>query len=141
MLANDFLLALICWLVFGPPMATYIASEFSTGIFEIFYSEWTSFFFPTTLAILYLYIFGFYKSLIKFFDSKDSIIITLTGSLVFGFSLVDDAYIPIPTNLYFFFINCTFARLFIISSLLCIFKYFTRCCKIFFISIQHQHRC
>ena len=85
-LANDFLLALICWLVFGPPMATYIASEFSTGIFEIFYSEWTSFFFPTTLAILYLYIFGFYKSLIKFFDSKDSIIITLTGSLVFGFS-------------------------------------------------------
>ena len=31
-LANDFLLALICWLVFGPPMATYIASEFSTGI-------------------------------------------------------------------------------------------------------------
>ena len=85
-LANDFLLALICWLVFGPPMATYIASEFSTGIFEIFYSEWASFFFPTTLAILYLYIFGFYRSLIKFFDSKDSIIITLTGSLVFGFS-------------------------------------------------------
>ena len=32
---NDFLLALICWLVFGPPMATYIASEFSTGIFKI----------------------------------------------------------------------------------------------------------
>jgi len=85
-LANDFLLALICWLVFGPPMATYIASEFSTGIFEIFYSEWPSFFFPSTLAILFLYIFGFYRSLIKFFDSKDSIIITLTGSLVFGFS-------------------------------------------------------
>ncbi|MDA9068911.1 polysaccharide biosynthesis protein [Gammaproteobacteria bacterium] len=85
-LANDFLLALICWLVFGPPMATYIASEFSTGIFEIFYSEWISFFLPSTLAILYLYIFGFYRSLIKFFDSKDSIIITLTGSLVFGFS-------------------------------------------------------
>jgi FlaA1/EpsC-like NDP-sugar epimerase len=85
-LANDFLLALICWLVFGPPMATYIASEFSTGILKIFYAEWISFFVPTILAILYLYFFGFYRSLIKFFDSKDSIIIALTGSLVFGFS-------------------------------------------------------
>ncbi len=85
-LANDFLLALICWLVFGPPMATYIASEFSTGIFKILYAEWISFFVPTVLAILYLYFFGFYRSLIKFFNSKDSIIVTLTGSLVFGFS-------------------------------------------------------
>ena len=36
---NDFFFALVCWLVFGPPMATYIASEFSTGIFEIFADE------------------------------------------------------------------------------------------------------
>ena len=36
--------------------------------------------------MIYLYVFGFYKSLIKFFDSKDSIIISLIGSLVFGFS-------------------------------------------------------
>ena len=83
---NDFFFALICWLVFGPPMATYIASEFSTGIFEIFYTEWKSFFFPALIAISYLYIFGFYKSLIKFFDSKDSILLSLTGSLIFGFA-------------------------------------------------------
>tara|TARA_B100001250_G_scaffold73234_1_gene59768 strand:+ start:1269 stop:3170 length:1902 start_codon:yes stop_codon:yes gene_type:complete len=83
---NDFTFALICWLVFGPPMATYIASEFSTGIFEIFIDEWKSFFFPALISIAYLYIFGFYKSLIKFFDSKDSILLSLTGSLVFGFT-------------------------------------------------------
>ena len=83
---NDFLLALICWLVFGPPMATFIASEFSTGIFEIFSDQWQSFFFPAFIAIFYLYLFGFYKSLIKFFDSKDSIFLSLTGSLIFGFS-------------------------------------------------------
>ena len=83
---SDFVLALICWLVFGPPMATYIASEFSSNILEIFYSEWQSFFFPASLAIIYFYIFGFYKSLIKFFDSKDSILLSLTGSLIFGFS-------------------------------------------------------
>ena len=84
-LLNDFIFALICWLVFGPPMATYIASEFSTGIFEIFRSEWKSFVFPAFFSILYLYLFGFYKSLIKFFDSKDSILLCLTGSLIFGF--------------------------------------------------------
>jgi FlaA1/EpsC-like NDP-sugar epimerase len=85
-LLNDFALALICWLVFGPPMATFIASEFSSNILEIFFSESRSFFIPTFLAIMYLYIFGFYKSIIKFFDSKDSIFLSLTGSLIFGFS-------------------------------------------------------
>ena len=83
---SDFVLALICWLVFGPPMATYIASEFSTNVLDILYSEWKSFFVPVSLSIIYFYIFGFYKSLIKFFDSKDSIFLSLTGSLIFGFS-------------------------------------------------------
>ena len=83
---SDFVLALICWLVFGPPMATYIASEFSSNVLDILYSEWKSFFFPATLSIVFFYIFGFYKSLIKFFDSKDSILLSLTGSLIFGFS-------------------------------------------------------
>jgi len=83
---SDFVLALICWLVFGPPMATYIASEFSSNVLDILYSEWRSFFIPVSLSIVYFYIFGFYKSLIKFFDSKDSILLSLTGSLIFGFS-------------------------------------------------------
>ena len=85
-LANDFLLALICWLVFGPPMATYIASEFSTGIFDIFIREWLSFVLPASAAIIYLYTFGFYRTIIKFFDSKDSILISLIGSMIFGLS-------------------------------------------------------
>ena len=83
-LTNDFLLALICWLVFGPPMATYIASEFSTGILDIFMREWLSFVLPASAAIIYLYIFGFYRTIIKFFDSKDSILISLIGSIIFG---------------------------------------------------------
>ena len=82
---NDFILGLICWIVFGPPFATLIASEFSSNIVEIFMSEWPSFFIPITASIMYLYIFGFYRSLIKFFDSKDSIFLCITGSLLFGF--------------------------------------------------------
>ena len=70
-LLNDITLALICWLIFGPPMATFIASDFTESIFQIFYREWVSFIMPAFLALAYLYLFGFYKSLIKFFDSKD----------------------------------------------------------------------
>ena len=83
-MCNDFFLGLICWLVFGPPMATYIASEFSTGIFDSLFREWKSFIVPIMTAMIYLYVVGFYKSLIKFFDSKDSIFISLVGSLIFG---------------------------------------------------------
>ena len=83
-LVNDFLLALICWLVFGPPMATYIATEFSSGILDIFLREWLSFVLPALAAIIFLYAFGFYKSIIKFFDSKDSILISVIGSIIFG---------------------------------------------------------
>ena len=85
-LLNDALLALICWVVFGPPMATYIASEFTDEIIDIFYDQWRSFIFPLIFSITYLYIFGFYKSLIKFFDSKDAILLSVSGSLVFGIS-------------------------------------------------------
>ncbi len=86
MLLNDMLLALVCWIIFGPPMATVIASEFSSGILQILYSEWMSFLLPVIFALLYLYFFGFYKSLIKFFDSKDSIFLSLTGAMIFGYS-------------------------------------------------------
>ncbi len=85
-LVNDALLALVCWIVFGPPMATYIASEFSDGMLKIFYDQWESFLFPLFFTLIYLYIFGFYKSLIKFFDSKDAILLSVSGSMIFGFS-------------------------------------------------------
>ena len=85
-LVNDVLLALVSWIVVGQPMATYIQSEYTNGMLQIFYTHWESFFFPIVLAISYLYVFGFYKSLIKFFDSKDSILLCLSGSLIFGFA-------------------------------------------------------
>ena len=83
---NDLFLAFICWLIFGPPMATAIASEFSTGVLQIAYSQWFNFILPASLSLFYLHLFGFYRSLIKFFDSKDSIFLCITGSLVFGFT-------------------------------------------------------
>jgi len=72
-ITSDCFLALTCWVVFGPPMATMIASEFSTGFLEIIRSSIISVAVPIFLSISYLYYQGFYHSMIKFFDSKNSI--------------------------------------------------------------------
>ena len=38
------------------------------------------------IFLTYVYKLGFYKSIIKFFDSRDSIFVSVSGSLLFGFS-------------------------------------------------------
>ena len=86
LMLNDVLSALVSWIVFGPPLATYISSEFTNGLMNIFFTQWKTFFFPILFSLFFLYLFGFYKSLIKFFDSKDSILLSIVGSLIFGIS-------------------------------------------------------
>lgn len=85
-LLNDLFLAFTCWLVFGPPMATIISSQNTNNLFEIIYSQIHSFIFPAILFSFYFYFFGYYRSLIRFFDSRDSILLCVSGSLLFGFS-------------------------------------------------------
>ena len=86
-LLNDLFLSFICWLVFGPPMATVLSTEFSTEFFRI--DIWVKFIhlrYQHYLFIAYFYFFGYYKSLIRYFDSRDSIFLCVSGSLLFGFS-------------------------------------------------------
>ena len=85
-LANDLFLAFVCWMVFGPPMAIIISSEFASDLFTVLRSQIYSFLFPAFLFLSYFYFFGYYKSLIRFFDSRDSILLCVSGSLLFGFS-------------------------------------------------------
>jgi len=85
-LLNDLFLAFVCWLVFGPPMATVISDQNSFNLLEVIYSQIYTFAFPALLFLLYLYLFGYYRSLISFFDSRDSIFLFVSGSLLFGFS-------------------------------------------------------
>jgi FlaA1/EpsC-like NDP-sugar epimerase len=85
-LLNDLFLAFVCWLVFGPPMATVISDQNNFNLLEVIYSQIFTFAFPALLFLLYLYFFGYYRSLIKFFDSRDSIFLCVSGSLLFGFS-------------------------------------------------------
>tara|TARA_B100000787_G_C16197697_1_gene302114 strand:- start:2442 stop:4343 length:1902 start_codon:yes stop_codon:yes gene_type:complete len=85
-ISNDLCLAFICWLVFGPPMATVLSPEFSTNILALIIGQIYSFAIPATLFVSYFYFFGYYKSLIRYFDSRDSIFLCVSGSLLFGFS-------------------------------------------------------
>ena len=85
-LLNDLFLSFICWLVFGPPMATMISNENPNALLELILLQKYSFIFPALFFISYLHFFGYYKSLIRFFDSRDSIFICVSGSLIFGFS-------------------------------------------------------
>ena len=48
--------------------------------------KYFSFIIPSILLFSYFIFFGFYRSLMKFFDSKDSIFRALIGSFIFGFS-------------------------------------------------------
>ena len=82
----DFCIALSCWVVFGPPLSFMIASNFEISLIEIIFKNYLSFLIPVSLTFTYFYFSGFYLSLMRFFDSKDSIFRALTGSLLFGYS-------------------------------------------------------
>ena len=82
----DLCIAFFCWVVFGPPLSLLIATNFQTSLLELIYTNYISFLIPFSLAFFYLYLSGFYRSLMKFFDSKDSIFRAMIGAFIFGFS-------------------------------------------------------
>ena len=82
----DCVIAFLCWVVFGPPFSLLIATNFKFSLLEIIITNYLSFIIPFFLTFIYFYVSGFYRSLMKFFDSKDSIFRAMIGSFVFGFS-------------------------------------------------------
>ena len=85
MILNDIMMAMTAWIVFGPPLINYIGTEFSYPILETIYDQFFQFFIPTLSAIFFMWFLGFYRSLIRFFDSMDAILTALIGTLIFGF--------------------------------------------------------
>ena len=82
----DFFIAFLCWVVFGPPLSLLIATNFESSLLELILLNYLSFLIPFFLAFIYFYVSGFYRSLMRLFDSKDSIFRALIGSFIFGFS-------------------------------------------------------
>jgi len=85
LISNDVFMAMVAWIVFGPPLINYIGTEFKNSILDTIFDQFFQFFIPTLLAIIFMWFFGFYRSLIRFFDSMDSIVTSIIGSLIFGF--------------------------------------------------------
>ena len=81
---TDCVIAFICWVVFGPPFSFMIASNFESSLYQIIQSNILSFIVPFFFTFFYFVWSDFYRSLMKFFDSKDSIFRALIGSLIFG---------------------------------------------------------
>ena len=82
----DCLIAFLCWTIFGPPLSILIASNFENSLYSLISANIFSFISPFVFTFLYFYFSGFYRSLIKFFDSKDSIFKAMIGSFIFGFT-------------------------------------------------------
>ncbi len=82
----DLWIAFSCWVVFGPPFSFMIATNFESSLITIIAQNYLSFLIPFTLTFIFFIYSGFYRSLMKFFDSKDSILRALIGSFLFGFS-------------------------------------------------------
>jgi FlaA1/EpsC-like NDP-sugar epimerase len=81
---TDCMIAFLCWVVFGPPFSFMIASNFELSLYQLIQNNILSFIVPFFLTFFYFIWSGFYRSLMKFFDSKDSIFRALIGSLIFG---------------------------------------------------------
>ena len=82
----DFFIAFSCWVIFGPPFSFLIASSFEISLLEVISRNYLSFLIPFFFTLIFFIYSGFYRSMMKFFNSKNTIKTALTGSTIFGFS-------------------------------------------------------
>jgi len=82
----DSLTAFGCWIVFGPPFTAFIASNFEVSLYQLISQNYLNFLIPLLLTYIYFINTGFYRSSIRYSDSRNLIIRSLIGSLIFGLS-------------------------------------------------------
>jgi FlaA1/EpsC-like NDP-sugar epimerase len=80
----DFILALCCWIIFGPPLSVLLTANFEINILDIIILNYINFLIPFVLTCIYFYISGLYRSSIRFSDSSDLTIRSLKGAFIFG---------------------------------------------------------
>ena len=80
----DVLTAFICWIIFGPPFSVMIATNLEVSLSQIINQNYLNFFIPTFITLVYFFNSGFYRSSIRFSDSRDLISRAIIGSVIFG---------------------------------------------------------
>ena len=86
LLIADAITAFLCWAIFGQPLATVLAYNFSIDLFSVINENISSFVFPFILSSIYFIATGFYRSLVRFFDSTDKTFNQFIGCIIFGMS-------------------------------------------------------
>lgn len=86
MIFVDIILAFVCWIIFGPPLTAMFAANFELTLLNVIVMNIGNFIFPCLMLFLYLFTSGYYRSSIRYSESRDLIKRSLIGSLIFGFS-------------------------------------------------------
>ena len=82
----DILSMIIVWMIFGPPLATAMSQNFSTGLIDSMLVDPFQIILPVFITISFFMLVGFYKSMIRFYDLLDTFFLSISGSLIFGFT-------------------------------------------------------
>jgi FlaA1/EpsC-like NDP-sugar epimerase len=82
----DLIMAICCWIIFGPPLSVLLTADFDIKILDIILLNYLNFVIPFLLTFLYFYISGLYRSSIRFSDSRDLTIRSIKGAFIFGLS-------------------------------------------------------
>ena len=83
---TDFIMAFLCWVIFGPPFTALIASNFQISILSMIFQNIYNFIIPTMATFIYFINSGFYRSSIRFSESKGLILRAFKGAFIFGLS-------------------------------------------------------
>ena len=82
----DFVIALLCWIIFGPALSALVANNFEINLVDILLLNRLNFIVPFLLTSMYFYISGLYRSSIRFSDSRDTTVRSIKGAFIFGLS-------------------------------------------------------
>lgn len=84
LLSVDLVMCLFSWLIFGPPISVLMASNYQIDLKVIINQNIFNFIIPCISVFIYFFISGFYRSSLRFSESKDLTIRSINGALIFG---------------------------------------------------------
>ena len=86
LLSVDIINAFLCWVIFGQPLTTVLTYNFTIGILSVIDENFLSFIVPIFISSAYFVASGFYRGVVRFFDSADKTFNQFIGCLIFGLS-------------------------------------------------------
>lgn len=99
----DILSMILVWMIFGPPLTTAMSQNFNTSLIELMLVDTLQIILPVFITVLFFVLAGFYKSMIRFYDLLDTFFLSISGSLIFGFTWLLTFMRSLPNLSYEFF--------------------------------------